>query len=61
MAFFKSDSKLMQLQNFYQLIVDSWYIFGPKFLLQLVCGGFGVRILCVIVQPPKPMFFFNEI
>ena len=35
--------------------------FGPNFFLQLVNGGFGVRILCVIVQPPKPTFLFNEI
>ena len=35
--------------------------FGLNFLLQLVNGGFGVRILSVIVQPPKPTFFFDEI
>ena len=35
--------------------------FGPNFLLQLVYGGFGVSILCVIVRPPKPTFFFDEI
>ena len=55
--FFGSDSKLMELQNFSQLIV----YFGPNFLLQLVYGGFGVRILSAIVQPLKPMFFFDEI
>ena len=51
----------MELQNFSQLIVDSWFIFGPNFLLQLVNGGFGVRILSAIVQLPKPTFFFDEI
>ena len=35
--------------------------FGPKFLLELVYGAFGARIMCDIVQPPKPTFFFNEI
>ena len=29
--------------------------------MQLVNGGFGVRILCDIVQPPKPTFFLDEI
>ena len=33
--------------------------FGPNFFLQLVDGGFGVWILCVIVQPPKPTFLLN--
>ena len=28
--------------------------FGPNFFLQPVNGGFDVRVLCVIVQPPKP-------
>ena len=56
--FFGSDSKLMELQNFSQLIV---VYFGPNFRVQLVCGVFCVRILCVIVQPPKPTFFFDEI
>ena len=35
--------------------------FGPNFLLQLVNGGIGVRILCIIVQPAKPMFLLDEI
>ena len=51
----------MELQNFFQLIVGFLVYFGPNFLLQLVYGGFGVRILCIVVQPPKPMFFFDEI
>ena len=57
--FFGSDPKLMELQNFSELIVDSWFIFN--FFLQLVDGGFGVRILCVIVQPPKPTFLLDEV
>ena len=59
--FFGSDSKVMKLQYFFQLTVDSLFYFGLNFLLQLVYGGFGFRILCVIVQPPKPTFFFDEI
>ena len=59
--FFGSDPTLMELHNFSQLIADSWFYFGPSFLLQLVYGGFGVRVLCVTVQPPKPTFFFDEI
>ena len=51
----------MELQNFSQLNSQFFVHFGPNFFLQLVFGGFGARILCVIVQPPKPMFFFNEI
>ena len=35
--------------------------FGPNFFLQLVNSGFCVRILCVIVQPPKPTFLLDEI
>ena len=35
--------------------------FGPNFLLQLVNGGIGVRILCIIVQPAKPTFLLDEI
>ena len=35
--------------------------FGPNFLLQLICGGFGARILWLIVQLPKFTFFFDEI
>ena len=35
--------------------------FGPNFFLQLVDGGFDVRVLCVIVQPPKPTFLLNEV
>ena len=34
--FFGSDSKLMELQNFSQLIVNSWFIFGPNFFLATV-------------------------
>ena len=60
MIFFGSDSKLMELQNFSQLIVELVF-FGPNFFLQLVNGGFGVRILCVIVQPPKPTFLLHQI
>ena len=47
----------MELQNFSQLIV----YFCPNFFLQLVYGEFGVRIQCVIVQPPKPTFLFDKI
>ena len=52
------------MKNFSQLIVDSCFIlryFGPNFLLQLVYDGFDVRILCVIVQPPKPTFLLDKI
>ena len=35
--------------------------FGPNFLLQPVNGGFDVRVLCVIIQPPKPTFLLYEI
>ena len=35
--------------------------FGPNFFLQLVNGGFGIRALCVIVQPPKPTFLLDEV
>ena len=35
--------------------------FGPNFFLQLVNGGFDVRVLCVIVQQPKPMFLLDEV
>ena len=36
--------------------------FGPNFLLQPVNGGFDVRVLCVIVQPPiKPTFYLDEV
>ena len=60
MIFLKSYSKLMELQNFSQLIVDSWFIlvlisFCNFFMVDLVSGS------CVIVQPPKPTFFFDEI
>ena len=58
---FGYDSKLMELQNLSQLIVNSWFILVLIAFCNLFCGGFGVRILCVIVQPPKPMFFFDEI
>ena len=34
---------------------------GPNFFLQLVDGGFGVRVLCVIVQPAKATFLLNEV
>ena len=50
----------MELQNFSQLIAILIY-FGPNFLLQPVNGGFDVRVLCVIVQPPKPTFLLYEI
>ena len=49
---FLSDSELMELQIFSQC---------PNLFLQLVYDGFGVRILCVIVQPLKPTFLVNEI
>ena len=52
----------MELQNFSQLIVDSLFIyFGPNFLLQPANGGFDVRVLCAIVQLPKPTFLLDEI
>ena len=51
----------MELQNFSQLIVDSLIYFGPNFFLQLVNGGFDVRVLCVIVQPSKPTFLLDEV
>ena len=35
--------------------------FGPNFLLQPVNSGFDVRVLCVIIQPPKPTFLLDEI
>ena len=58
---FLSDSKLMELQNFFPANSRFLFYFDPNFLLQLVYGGFGVRILSVIVQPPKPTFFFDEV
>ena len=51
----------MELQNFFPTNSRFLVYFGPNFFLQLVNGGFGVRILCVIVQPPKPTFLLNEI
>ena len=56
--FFGSDSKLMELQNVSQLIVDSWFIlvlisFCNLLMVDLVLG--------VIVQPPKPTFLLNEV
>ena len=44
-----------------QMTLNAVVYFGPCFLLQLVYGGFGVRILSVIVQPLKTTFFFDEI
>ena len=35
--------------------------FGPNFLLQPVNGGFDVRVLCAVVQLPKPTFLLYEI
>ena len=35
--------------------------FGPNFFLQLVNCGFGIRVLCVVVQPPKPTFLLDEV
>ena len=35
--------------------------FGPNFFLQLVNGGFDVRVLSVIVQPSKPTFLPDEV
>ena len=58
--FFGSDSKPMELQNSSQLIVDSWFIF----VLISFCNclwWIWCKDLCVIVQPPKPTFFFDEI
>ena len=46
----------MELQNFSKLIVDSWVIL----VLTSFCNLFMVDI-GVIVQPPKPIFFFDEI
>ena len=42
---------------------DSQFLiyFGPNFLLQPVNSGFDVRVLCAIVQPPKPTFLLYEI
>ena len=51
----------MELQNFFPTNGQFLAYFGPNFLLQLVNGGFGIRILCVIVQPPKPTFLLDEI
>ena len=58
---FGSDSKLMELQNFFPTNSRFLIYCGPDFLLQLVNGGFDVRVLCVIVQPPKPTFLLDEI
>ena len=35
--------------------------FGPNFFLQLVDGGFRIKVLCVVVQPPKPTFLLDEV
>ena len=35
--------------------------FGPNFFLELVNGGFDVRVMCVIAQSPKPMFLLDEV
>ena len=61
MIFFGSDSKLMELQNFSQLIVSSWFTLVLISFCNLLIVDFFVRILCVIVQPPKPTFLFDEI
>ena len=34
---------------------------GPNFRLQSANGGFDVRVLCVVVQPPKPTFLLDEV
>ena len=51
----------MELQNFSQLNSGFVIYFGPDFFLQLVDGGFDVRVLCVIVEPPKPTFLLDEV
>ena len=42
-----------------------WYLLkkplSSRCFLQPVNGGFDVRVLCVIVQPPKPTFLLNEV
>ena len=56
----RSDFKLMELQNFPSYNRRLLVYFGPNFFLQLVWGGFGVRVLGVIVQSPKDRFFFES-
>ena len=51
----------MDLQNFSPTNNRFLVYFGPNFFVQLVNGGLGIRILCVIVQPPKAMFLLDEI
>ena len=51
-----SDSKLMQLQNFTQLIVDSWFIFAlislcKLFTVDLVLGS------CVLLYSHPSLHF----
>ena len=58
---FGSDSKPMELHKFFPTNSLFLVYFGPNFFLQLANGGFRVRILCVIAQPPKPTFLLNEI
>ena len=52
----------MELQNFSQLIVNSWLIlilisFCKLFVVDLVLGS----CVLIIIQPPKPTFVFDEI
>ena len=51
----------MELQNFFPANNRFLIYFGPNFFLQPVNGGFDVRVLCVIVQPPKPTFLLDEV
>ena len=58
--FFGSDSKLMEFQNFPQLIVDSWFIlvlisFFNLLMVDLVLGS------CVAVQLPNPTLLLDEV
>ena len=56
-----SDSKLIELQNFFPANRRFFIYFGPNFFLQPVDGCLSVRILCDVIQPPKPTSFFYEV
>ena len=51
----------MELQKFFPANSPFLIYFGPKFFLQLVNGGFDVRVMFVIVHPPKPTLLLDEV
>ena len=61
MIFLGFYSKLNGVAEFFPANSPFSIYFGSDFLLQPVNGGFGVRVLCVIVQPPKHVFLVNKV